>query len=118
MVIHERRQYPRVSVDEIVNIRSPHCPEDASAIARNLSLGGAFLEAGHCVDTDAQLGMFLILPSELTRTRDVRAWCLGKVLRKNQHQPGRFQVAIKFEHYEPFPDEEIAEDRGNGESED
>jgi hypothetical protein len=105
----ERREYPRVSVDEIVNIQSPHCPQDSSAIARNLSLGGALLETGHCVDNDTQVAMFLILPSELTHTRDVRAWCQGKVLRKQELHPGHFHLAIKFDHYEPFPQDTLSE---------
>jgi c-di-GMP-binding flagellar brake protein YcgR len=101
MPIQERRRYPRVTVQQIVSLTCPTCAGDTSAVTQNISLGGVFLRTGSCVAQGSEVAVLLVLPVEVTRTREVRILCQGIVLRREE-EGTRAGIAISFNHYEPF----------------
>ncbi|HEX6504424.1 MAG TPA: PilZ domain-containing protein [Terriglobales bacterium] len=100
--VSERRQYPRVPVEQIVTLTCPTCPADTAAVTRNLSLGGALLRTSNCVQEGTEVGLTLVFPIEITRTREVHIVCVGRVLRRGEFGT-RSEIAIEFRHYEPLP---------------
>jgi c-di-GMP-binding flagellar brake protein YcgR len=98
----ERRHHPRIAVEQIVTLTCSTCPADTAAVTQNLSLGGVLLRTSNCVAKDTEVGMTLVFPVEITRTREVHIVCRGRVLRSQQFGT-RSAIAIEFKHYEPLP---------------
>jgi|SRR5947209_5250640 len=98
----ERRRHPRVAVEQIVTLTCSTCPADTAAVTQNLSLSGVLLRTSNCVQEDTEVGLTLVFPIEITRTREVHIMCRGKVLRREQFGT-RSAIAVEFKHYEPLP---------------
>jgi c-di-GMP-binding flagellar brake protein YcgR len=98
----DRREYPRVPVEQIVTLTCGTCPADTAAVTQNLSLGGVLLRTSNCVQEDVEVGLSLVFPIEITRTREVHIVCRGRVLRREQFGT-RSVIAVEFKHYEPLP---------------
>ncbi len=98
----ERRLHSRVAAEQIVTLTCPTCPADTAAVTQNLCLGGVLLRTSNCVHEGVEVGLTLVFPVEITRTREVHIMCRGKVLRRQQFGT-RSLIAIEFKHYEPLP---------------
>lgn len=98
----DRREYPRVAVEQIVTLTCPTCPADTAAVTQNLSLGGVLLKTSNCVEEGTEVGLTLVFPLEITRTREVHIVCRGNVVRR-QPFGTRSTIAVAFKHYEPLP---------------
>lgn len=98
----DRRRHPRVEVEQIVTLTCTTCNADTAAVTKNLSLGGVLLRTSNCVEAGAEVGLTLVFPVQITRTREVHIVCRGRVLRC--HPAGtRAAIAVEFKHYEPLP---------------
>ncbi|MBV9480092.1 MAG: PilZ domain-containing protein [Acidobacteria bacterium] len=98
----DRRQYPRIAVEQIVTLTCATCPADTAAVTQNLSLGGVLLRTSNCVEVDTEVGLTLVFPVEITHTREIHIVCRGRVLRREQFVT-RSAIAVEFKHYEPLP---------------
>ncbi len=98
----DRRRHPRVAVEQIVTLTCATCPADPAAVTQKVSLGGVLLRTSKCVEEGAEVGLMLVFPVEMTRTREVHIVCRGKVLRRQQFGT-RSAIAVEFKHYEPLP---------------
>jgi hypothetical protein len=98
----DRREHPRVAVEQIVTLTCPTCPADTAAVTQNLSLGGVLLKTSNCVEEGTEVGLTLVFPLEITRTREVHIVCRGNVVRR-QPSGTRSIIAVAFKHYEPLP---------------
>ncbi len=98
----DRRRHPRVPAEQIVTVTCATCSSDTAAVTQNLSLGGVLLRTSNCVEEGAEVGLTLVFPIEITRTREVHIVCRGKVVRRQQFGT-RSAIAVEFKHYEPLP---------------
>lgn len=103
----ERRRHPRVAVQQVVSLTCPTCAAPTSAVVLNVSLVGAYLKTSPCVADRAEVTLVLLLPVQITRTREVRILCAGIVVRR-EVEGQKAGVGIEFHHYEPLSDSEDA----------
>jgi hypothetical protein len=89
-------------MEQIVTLTCDTCPADTAAITQDLSLGGVLLRTSNCVQEGTEVGMTIVFPIEITRTREVHIVCRGRVLRRQQFGT-RSVIAVEFKHYEPLP---------------
>ncbi|HOL71482.1 MAG TPA: PilZ domain-containing protein [Bryobacteraceae bacterium] len=96
----ERRSRARIQLKWPVSVHSERYPEPVTADLLNVSSGGAYCVSSmpfYCRDA---VEIDLPLPSGLdTSERDLRLWCVGRVIRTEEVQPGLFGFACTFEDY-------------------
>ena len=97
----ERRRHPRVAVQQVVALACQTCPVPTSAVVLNVSLVGAYLKTSTCVADGAEVTLILLLPVQITRTREVRILCRGVVMWR-EVEGRKAGVGIEFHHYEPL----------------
>jgi|SRR5215471_6061773 len=103
----ERRRHPRAPVEQVVALTCPTCPVDTSALILNVSLVGAYLRTSACVAEGAEVSLVLLLPVQITRTREIRILCAGIVVWR-EAEGRKAGIGIEFNHYEPFSEFEEA----------
>jgi c-di-GMP-binding flagellar brake protein YcgR len=98
----ERRRHPRVAVQQIVSLTSSSCFGDQGALTEDISLGGVLLRTNSCVAEGSEVALLLAFPVQITRTREVRVLCRGRVLRRVE-KADRAVVAVEFSEYDLLP---------------
>ena len=101
IMTRERRQNHRVPSQQVVSLVLPNTNEnECTAVAKNVSVDGAFLVCDRRITPGSRLDASLILPAEVTLTESKRVCCEIKVLRVIEELPdGNFLTAVEFEQY-------------------
>jgi hypothetical protein len=94
----ERRRDPRFPIQQLAIVKyEDDGPRELRATTENASLGGAFVHAETTIADGSTVEVTLLLksdgPLKLTRLRAV-----GRVVRVERLEAGRFGIAIKYEH--------------------
>lgn len=101
MSTEDHRRHPRASIKQIVPLSCSTCSGDTAAVTQDISLGGVLLRTSSCVGEGAEVAVSLIMPLQISRTREVHVLCRGKVLRRTE-QARAANIAIEFYDSEPF----------------
>jgi hypothetical protein len=101
IMTRERRQNHRVPSQQEVSLVLSNTNEDEyTAVAKNVSVDGAFLVCDRHIRPGSRLDASLVLPAEVTLTESKRVCCEIKVLRVVEELPdGNFLTAVEFEQY-------------------
>jgi PilZ domain len=102
MLTQEHRRHARVAVQQIVSLTSSTCIGDKAALTEDMSLGGVLLKTNSCVAEGSEVALLLVLPVEITGTREVRVFCRGRVLRRAEHGT-RAAIAVEFSEHDLLP---------------
>lgn len=96
----ERRARPRLPLKWPVSVHSERYQQPVTADLLNVSCNGAYcvsstrFQCGDLVEVDLPLPLGLDASE-----RGLRLWCLGRVIRTEEIQPGQFGFACTFEDY-------------------
>jgi hypothetical protein len=100
----ERRASRRFTMALPLTLRlhRPAGPAESPAKTRDVSFRGLYFWTDEEFETGVPVEFVLMLPKEMTATRDVKIHCFGRVIRVDQQQQTR-GVAARIERYEFLP---------------
>ena len=103
----ERRRAQRIPFQQVVSVSLGNGGGEVTAVAQNVSSGGAFLHCDRLISPGSQVALLLVLsvlPFEITHGKAVRVWCVSKVVRvEPQLIDGKFGTALEFVSIETLP---------------
>ncbi len=94
---HERRSRQRFDFQLPVSLRVSGTDQQESAFTQDLSARGAMLYTDCLVEAGAAVELTLMMPSEITLTKNMRVRCRGKVLRVIQRDAVKNKVGLAVE---------------------
>jgi len=98
----DKRTRSRISVNVPATVRTKDTDAEASAVTRDLSMGGVFLYTDRRVTEGSKLEIVLILPAELGLGERQWACCQASVVRVEDGD--RFGVAAKIDRLDMLPE--------------
>ena len=104
-MLPERRRSQRFPTQQMVLIfLRDNGERECTAVADNLSTGGAFVHCDRYIAVGSEAFVILLLPHEITLGERMGACCVSKVVRTNEEPKERkYGIALAFQHYQLLP---------------